>query len=547
MLHALRMGAPSKRARKIRSATEFDMARLAKALSMPVDARSNVFAWSLPDIYAARDAQMRGQFRLAAKAAESMRTDDALHVAYLNRLAPQRCLSVRLDPAKASRGPAIANEAEGLFGDDGVGLTASTLNSVEGCLVNHGVAFGVNTATPRPDGSRIDLEMHYWPIEYVRWDPVRRLFMTLVDPSTVTPADLAAASGSPMSGYEVPIVHGDGRWVIFSQHEIDAWKQEAAILSALLVWARHAFTNRDWAKGSVAFAAAKMISELPPGVPLQKAGGEISDEAAAMVALMRALLTSDLPIGIRPSGSKTEFVTNNSSNYQVWEKLIENAERAAARIYLGTDGMLGAQGGAPGVDISALFGVATTKVEGDLECIERAVLTGVIEPWCAMNFGDSSLAPKRKYIVPDADGDRARDSYAKRKQAFYADIAAARENGFAITQPYVDGLAKKYDVESITLAAPKEPATQTPAASSPPATAPAEPPTPATATATRLRLVEPPGAPTELERAEHAMRMNAALLADIREARALGLEYSQDQIESTAKRYGVPAPKIATK
>lgn len=45
-------------------------------------------------------------------------------------------------------------------------------------------------------------------------------------------------------------------------------------------------------------------------------------------------------------------------------------------------------------------------------------------------------------------------------------------------------------------------------------------------------------------RAEHASRMNAALLADIREARALGLEYSQKQIEDTAARYGVSAPKL---
>lgn len=533
------MGAPSKRARKIRSAKEFDLARLRTVLSMPVDARASAFAWSLADIMIARDAQLRGLFRLPARLVESMRTDDALHVAYLNRLAPQRCLGVELEPGKGARAGLVKGEAEALYGKDGVGLKSETLNSVTGCLVNHGVAFGVNAATPRPDGSRIDLEMHYWPIDYVRWDPVARCFKTLVDPSTVQPGDIPAdPSYGATSGYEIPIIHGDGRWVIFQQHEVDSWKQEAAVLSAALVWARHAFANRDWAKGSVAHATAKIVGELPSGVPLQEKGA-ISDEAAAFLELLRALATSDLPIGIRPAGSKTEFVTNTSTAWEVWNQLVLNAEKSAARIYLGTDGTLGAQGGAPGVDITELFGVATTRVQGDLECIERALLTGVIEPWCAMNFGDSALAPKRCYIMPDADGDRARASYAQRKTAFFADIAAARQNGFSITQEYVDAVAKKYDLDAPTLAPAPPAAPAAPAASSP-ATSPAASPPPPTG----LRLVPPPAEPNAMVRAEHASRMNAALLADIREARALGLEYSQKQIEDTAARYGVSAPKL---
>ena len=41
--------------------------------------------------------------------------------------------------------------------------------------------------------------------------------------------------------------------------------------------------------------------------------------------------------------------------------------------------------------------------------------------------------------------------------------------------------------------------------------------------------------------------MTAALIADIREARALGLAFSQTQIDETAARYGVPAPKMESK
>src|SRR5262249_10848254 len=147
---------------------------------------------------------------------------------------------------------------------------------------------------------------------------------------------------------------------------------------------------------------AKVIGEMPEGVPLQK-DGALSDEAAAMVELLRAIASGDSPIGIRPAGSKTDFLVNTSTAWQIFENLSTNAEKAAARIYLGTDGTLGAQGGAPGVDIKALFGVASTIVEGDLECLERGFKTGTIEPWTALNFGDSSLAPTRKYLLPDPD------------------------------------------------------------------------------------------------------------------------------------------------
>jgi hypothetical protein len=132
----------------------------------------------------------------------------------------------------------------------------------------------------------------------------------------------------------------------------------------------------------------------------------------------------------------------------VWHELVLNAEKAAARIYLGTDGTLGAQGGAPGVDITALFGVATTKVQGDFQCIERALLTGLIEPWCALNFGDSTLAPTRRYLLPDPDEDARRASVGTRRSAFFADIKASRDNGFEITQAYVEATAKAYDVDA---------------------------------------------------------------------------------------------------
>jgi hypothetical protein len=445
------MGAPSKRARKVRESAEFDAQRLALVLNPP---KTNVgaVAWSLADIFSARDQQMAGRFYRPARLAESMRTDDALAVAFENRLAPQRCIPVSIKPAKGARAAAISNEAEALFGQNGVGLRPETMADIHGCLVNHGVAFGLCVATPREDGTRVDVEMHAWPIEYVRWDSFKQCFVTQTE-----------------DGPEEDIVHGDGRWVVFCEHEIEPWKY-GALLPAAIVWARHAFAIRDWSKASVSHGNAKVVGEMPEGVALQNADGSLTDEASAFLEALKALGSSDAPVAIRPAGSKTEYITNTSTAWQVWQELVSNAEKAAARIYLGTDGTLGTQGGAPGVDIQALFGVALTRIQGDLACLERAILTGVIEPWCAINFGDSSLAPSRVYEIPDADEDARRASFATRNQALFADVKAAKEAGFAITPEYVADLAKQHGVPAPSIA-------QAPAA------------TPAAAAPTPLRLI----------------------------------------------------------
>lgn len=454
------MGARSKRAQRIRHAQEFDLLRIEQELKKPRDQSAALYSWTLAQIFEARDEQTVGTFVLPSRMADAMRMDDALYTALENRLAPQRCIPVELVPGNGARGAAIAAEAEALFGKDGVGIRPDTMVDIHGCLVNHGVAFGVLVGTPREDGSRVDYEMKYWPIEYVWWDPVVRIFKARVDPNTVREGDVPLNDfGLPdpkygiTGGSFVPIIHGDGRWVIFQKNEINPYRY-GAILPAALVWARHAFAVRDWAKGSVAHGNAKVIGELPQGVSLVDENGAITPQAAAFVTLLQAIGSADSPAGIRPSGSKTDFVVNTSTAWQVWSELVNNGEKAAARIYLGTDGTLGTTGGAPGVDITALFGVASTIVKGDLEALERGINTGVIEPWCAINFGDSSLAPKRKYKIPNEDEDQVYEGIAEQNQAFTMALKTYHDAGIALTTEFIAALADDFGVRAPQLTAP---------------------------------------------------------------------------------------------
>lgn len=456
---AVKLGA-SKRARVVRERGEFDTARLSAALRAPHSAVTGT--WSIEEIVAARTSQMLGKFMAPARLSEALGTDDAVFTARDVRLAPVQSLGVEILPAKGGKGDKIADEAVALFGVDGIAISSETVTTIRTHLADHGIAIGFNEWCARADGTRWDVVHRAWPIEHVFWDELTQQYMTKLDPrcSGDGPAD------------RVPICHGDGRWVVYAKSELLPHRRDAALLPAAMVWARRAFAMRDWMKGSASHGNAKVVGEMPPETPLTDSDGELTAEGAAFLTLIQAIASQSDPVGIRPAGSKVDYITNSSKAWEVWKELTENAERAAARIYLGTDGVLGAQGGAPGVDISALFGVATSKIQSDLACIDRGARTGVISPWTAINFGDDKLAPMRRYTFPDPDESRVREDFAKRNAAFNADVAAYRTNGFVVDQALVDRVAALHGV----------PAPMLPAAPAAPAGAPAGAPAPTLST-----------------------------------------------------------------
>jgi hypothetical protein len=419
------MAAASKRAKKVRAQGEFDLVHLAAEVRAPKTA-TGIYAWDLDAIRAARDLQMIGRFAQPARLAEATRTDYAIFSSFLNRLAPQRGLPVELRaPNDTARAVRIRDEATALFGPRGVGVHPDTLADLDGTLANHGVAFAVNTVTPREDGSRVDFEVKTWPIEFVRWDPIRRCYMAIDE-----------------YFQESPICHGDGRWIVFQQHEYEPWKH-GAILPVALLWADHAFGVRDRSKASTAHGNAKVVGTMPEGLPIEDVEGHLTKEAQGFLELLRAIASLDVPVGIKPAGSSLDYITNSSRAWEIFKEIIASGDKAADRIYLGHDVTATAAGGDA---VGYLFGVRNDIVEGSLRAIERGLREGAIEPWTAINFGDSALAPDRVYLMPDADEDARRKSLADRTTAFHAGIENAKKNGFDVTQAYVDSLATDFGI-----------------------------------------------------------------------------------------------------
>lgn len=414
---------------KLRSkvTTREDYARAATEFRQPLK-RSPQFGWSLESIRAARDAQACGNFRQAAQLAKAMQFDDAIFVARNNRIAPINALTTRLQSQESSRGAVIAKRAEA-----SVTVKQATLAAIDGTMAMHGVAIGYVRHQPNEDGTKVDFVLEEWPIETVRWVEIENSFVT-----------------QTYEGQQVSIKHGDGHWVIFGKYELQPWLQEAALLPSALVFAAHLDAIKDWAAASRSHGMAKIIGELPAGMALLADDGiALSPEAQSFLDMIAGIVGGDVGAGIIPSGSKADFVTNTSAAWQVFSELLLNREKAGARIWSGNDGQLGASSNAPGADLETLFGVAATKVQGDVKAIEMALYEGVYVPWTAINVGDSSLAPRYVFELPNKDEAEKSKQRSEAMVTLCATLERYKANGIEITQEIVNTLAKLHGVEPV--------------------------------------------------------------------------------------------------
>jgi hypothetical protein len=395
------------------------------------------YSWDLESIRSARDAQMRGDFERPVRLAEAIRTDDALFIAYQNRIAPQLAIASRIEPRNTARGKAISAKAK-----KNTAIEPSTLQSIHGTLANHAIAVGCVKQHSNKSGTCVRFDLEEWPLEHVRWNPAEEQLETAIK-----------------DGYQrVPIIHGDGTWIVFRKFGLTPWTQDAALLAAALLWPAHAEGIRDWAGASMAHGLAKIVGELPEGVSLQGDERSLTPEAQWFLQMLTDLASGDAVAGIRPAGAKTDFLANGSTAWQVFKELIINREKAAARIYCGTDATLGSVGGAPGVDIAALFGVATTRIQGDFHAIERALNTGFFEPWTLINFGAEHVAhaPRWRYQMPDIDSEAKANERSANITRLMVVIAKMKEQGFAMSQEIVNRLASDLNVSPAPLLAIKE-------------------------------------------------------------------------------------------
>lgn len=409
---------------------------------------------------------MRGDFKQPVRLAEAMRTDDALFTAYMIRVSTQLSVCLKREPPERGR---LQSTIDRL--DDSVCTPPHVRQSILGTLANHGIAIGyvLWSVKDTDAGPTVAFELTEWPLEHVRY--------LQSDSSLVT---------STLGGLQVPITHGDGRWIVFRKFGLLPWTQDAAILPGALLWAAHASGIADWAGASAAHGSPKLVGELPQGVRLEGDGGGLSPVASAFISMMQGLVSGESSAAIRPFGSKTDLLISESTAWQVFEKLTTNRESAAMRVYNGTDALLGSRGGAPGVDISALFAVASTRIQGDFEALERGYREGLDEPWLEMHGLDLPYDEGwLRYETPDPDAAAKSLQESDAIVRMGGAITALKTAGIEVTQSVIDALRETLGVSTPCNLAPKpDPVTAPPPPADPNATPakdpvappPAEPP-----------------------------------------------------------------------
>ena len=406
----------------------------------PPQRKQGPYAWSLQKIREARDQQMRGCFDVPVRLAEAFRTDDALFTAYQARCATQSAIGLSWQPSNASsnnrKSRAALKRAQAA-----IKVPQHVRQSILGTMANHGLAIGYveQSVTDTANGPTVAFTLTEWPLEFVRY----------------VVADGTLETRVRDGGLPVKITHGDGRWVVFAKFGVLPWTQDACLLPAALLWAAHAEGLADWAGASAAHGQPRVIGELPEGIPLGDGQGGLSPDAQKFLDLITDLINGDAAAGIRPFGAKTDWIANTSTAWQVFTELINNREGAAAKIYLGTDAILGARGGAPGVDVAALFGIATTRIQGDLEALERGFAEGLILPWCALHGVAPEDAPRLVYELPDVDKDKRSEQEGAAITRLADAVDAMKRAGLVVDQDVINALAKVLGVSVSCVLAPE--------------------------------------------------------------------------------------------
>lgn len=395
---------------------------------------SRVYAWDQASVADARAAHLVGDFGRSRALIRDVRKDAAIFAALRQLVAPLRGLPSRFyaprSGAWADKGRGeperVRAEAAQTFDPRSSGsLSTALLAEVVEELTLAGFCITRNVATVRDDGSRIDLRPEIWPLDSVVWSPFTGLHAVTTKGTT-------------------PIVHGDGRWTIFSEHETCPWAW-GAVVPLSICWVDRAFGLRDRRKQSEVSVSGKPIVVLPKNTKVRSPEGQDAIKAAKTLHKPFAAATF-------PGDTEVKWVGSDVNAWQIYREIIKGNDSDIPKILLGQDGSMKGEGGNY-VASGMMLGVRNDIVEGYIAAVVRGLHQGLFRPWSWLNFGDVELAPRMEWLMPDVDQDARAKSLEQRVRAFNADIQAFRANGYEVDQAFSDAHAERYGVVAPRLAA----------------------------------------------------------------------------------------------
>ena len=398
------------------------------------------WAWDLDRIRRARTAHVRGDFTASAHLADAMRDDAAIFATLAQRVSPAVGLPLEVLASDYYGGRGTAEvarvEAQQLFAR-GAALPPGTIADTIETMAMMGTFIGQNHWTPRPDGSRIDVAIRPWPMHAIKVHGSTGRYQALTRDGVVD------------------VDPGDGKWIVVEAYDFEAWRH-GAVRPLALVWPDRSYGVRDRSMLSETQGQPHIIGTLPAEWRYD------SEEGKWFVEQVKGLRRARSGMA-KPHGSTVEYLEISAAIFQIFENIIKHEESITAKVLLGQDGTSENAGGNY-MKARLLFNVRNDIVEQDLGAAESGLNRCSLYPWAMLNFGDQRVVTRLKWRMPDLAEDERRESLAKRRAAFNADVKAFRENGFEITQELVDRLAKGYGIDPAPKLAPRLPAPAAPAA-----------------------------------------------------------------------------------
>lgn len=396
-----------------------DMTYLAHAFE--AQAPETLAAWNVDRIRRARDAHALGEFEVSALLADAMLTDARIAAGLLQRLGPPLGIP-RVVTGGARWGgkgltETVRGEAEALFAPESPACPPGTLASGFVSTAMMGPAILQNVWTPRPDGSRVDVETRPWPMQLARWDESRKRYL------------LQSTDG------EVVAEPNDGKWIVIEPYGPRSFLF-GALRSLALTWADRAYAMRDRSNHSAAHGSLSIVGTLPEGVQISSEDGAKFKAALQMLQRARAGI-------IKMFGSTVEAFEPKTLAWQIFGQIVGSAN---ADIMLVLNGINGDSVYKP---ISQIDGVRYDLVRLELGAATVGYNEGLIVPWTLYNFGDADLTPKLGWLVPDPREQERLDALGRRHQAFAASVSAYAAAGFDVDDPkWLERQAAAFGVEA---------------------------------------------------------------------------------------------------
>lgn len=378
-------------------------------------------SWDAAGVREASDAHAAGDFQRSSQLFDSMLRDPRIFAAVLQRIGPPLSLVHSVQGASRWNGKGLAEraraDAEVLFVDQSTAFPFGVFAGMFASLAVHGLAILQVVWHAREDGSHVDPVVSEWPIHATAWNPTRKGYDAITS-----------------TGDVVPIVHGDGRWIIVASRGSEPHRM-GALRALAASWVDRANAVIDRREHAAAHGSPNVVGTLPESIePKGKVGASF---AAEIRKLQR-------PKGgaVLPFGSKVQFLEAQTLSFAVFENMIKSDNADIALALLGQDGTTENSGGAY-TKILALKNVRFDIVEMDVRASGTALTTGLLVHHAAKNYGRADVAGSLVWHLPDPEEDSRIAELANRHRALTELVAKYRAIG---VEPNLDQLAAELRV-----------------------------------------------------------------------------------------------------